>query len=181
MHGSAMPLALGDGFGGTVSPLLVVLGAGFLALALAYALVQRRRSPHGTAPRRRADGTTAVAEPPAIEVWADDAAPKVLVVNKSSRPVHDVRAFVTLGRRRTDCIGWIRTLPPTGEKAAKVALTADGRESWIKWRMKDRNGGQAVAVEATFCDDSGQYWRRTPTGELHPLDGAEAALQLGSR
>lgn len=189
MHGTVAPLAVADVLGGPVSPLLVVVGVGLVALAVGYAALTRRRSSPSRVPQQRRPevagddlvGGEAVGQAAAVEVWADEGAPKVLVVNRSSRPVHDVRAFVAFGRRRADCVGWIRTLPPTGEEAARVALTADGRESWIKWRNKDRNHGRDVAVECTFCDDAGQYWRRTTDGELEPLDSAEAAVQVTGR
>lgn len=189
MHGTVAPLAVADVLGGSVSPLLVVVGVGLVALAVGYAALSRRRSSAPSrVPQQRPGAVAAgavddatVAQAAAVEVWADEGAPKVLVVNRSSRPVHDLRAFVAFGRRRADCVGWIRTLPPTGGEAARVALTADGRESWIKWRNKDRNHGRDVAVECTFCDDAGQYWRRTTDGELEPLDSAEAAVQVTGR
>lgn len=178
MHPLPWAHALEDPFGGSASPLLVMVGVGLVVLAVGYAALTRRRTGART---QRASGMVAPAQAASVEAWADDGAPKVLVVNKSSRPVHDVRAFVAFGRRRADCVGWIRTLPPTGEDAARVALTAEGRESWIRWRSKDRNHGRQVAVECTFCDDNGQYWRRTTDGELVPLESAEAAVQLPGR
>ncbi|MBE7323774.1 hypothetical protein IEQ44_03810 [Nocardioides sp. Y6] len=103
---------------------------------------------------------------PRVETWTEGEALQVLVANRSDRPVHDVQAFVTLGRR-ADCVGWIRTLPPTGDSAAQVALTADGRERWISWQH--RKGFGEVEVECTFRDDAGQYWRCGRDGALVPI------------
>ncbi|QCX26829.1 hypothetical protein [Nocardioides jishulii] len=106
---------------------------------------------------------------PAVEAWAEVDVPEVRVVNRSSRPVHDVQAYVALGRRRPKCVGWIRTLPPTGDEAAKVALTADGRESWQRWQGAQRSSGD-VAVEVVFRDDAGRQWRRDRRGALAAVD-----------
>lgn len=101
----------------------------------------------------------------AVEAWAGTDSPQVLVANRSSSPVHDVRAFVALGRaRRAVSVGWIRTLPPTGDDPARIALTADSRESWLRWRDKRSRDPLDVAVEVTFRDDAGRHWRRDRSG-----------------
>lgn len=107
---------------------------------------------------------------PKVEAWATTDVPRVWVANHSSRPVHEVRAFVALGRRRkAACVGWIRTLPPTGDDAAQVALTADSRERWLSWRDGRSDEGHGVAVEVTFRDHTGRLWRRDRSGALSAI------------
>ncbi|WP_229721462.1 hypothetical protein [Nocardioides daphniae] len=118
---------------------------------------------------RRVDA--AEAQVPEVEAWAQPEYPEVLVVNRSPVPVHDVRAFVALGRRRAKCVGWIRTLPPTGDKPSRVAINADSRERWIEWQGAERRGGRDVVVEVTFRDHTGQHWRRDRTGAFAAIDG----------
>ncbi|WP_110239238.1 hypothetical protein [Nocardioides gilvus] len=109
---------------------------------------------------------------PEVEAWAAAESPQVMVANHSSSPVHEVRAFVALGRRRRPtCVGWIRTLPPTGDEAARVALTADSRESWLRWRDGQARQPVDVAVEVTFRDNAGQHWRRDRSGALTAIEG----------
>lgn len=110
----------------------------------------------------------------AVGVRAGERSPKVLVTNHSDAPVHDVRAFVALGRRRPEMVGWLRTLPPTGDEPARIALTAEGRESWIRWQRDSRGGRQGVGVECTFRDDTDQFWRLDRTGDVHAIDADEA-------
>lgn len=145
------------------SLLVILLGIGLLGLVLAYALLARRAN-------RRAADRTPTSQAKAVDAWTDGIL-EVLVANRSSRPVHDVRAFVTFGRRRPRCVGWIKTLPPTGNEAAKVALTAEGRERWIVWQGRPRNRGRDVEVECTFRDDAGQQWRRRSSGDVVALRG----------
>lgn len=115
-----------------------------------------------------------------VQAWAVKDAPVCLVANESSRPVHDVRAFVALGRRRRSTfVGWVKTLEPTGAKPAKVALSADAREAWLRWLDQQAGAGTDVAVEFTFRDSDGQYWHRTRRGDLVPTDDSGAALHLG--
>lgn len=103
----------------------------------------------------------------AVEAWAEAETLEVMVANQSSSPVHEVRAYVALGRRRRPtCVGWIRTLPPTGDAAARVALTADSRERWLRWRDGRSRGARDVAVEVTFRDHEGRRWRRDSSGAL---------------
>lgn len=146
----------------------------FVALVVSLAAVVAAGAWFVLGPRAvstRSAGTGAV-EAPAVEAWTGSDAPQVLVVNRSPHPVHEVRAYVALGRgRRPTCVGWIRTLPPTGEEAARVALTADSREEWWRWRNARSGGRLDVAVELTFCDHEGQHWRRDRSGVLTAIDG----------
>lgn len=115
---------------------------------------------------RRPSASTGSEGAPAVEAWAEAGTPEVLVANLSSSPVHEVRAYVALGRmRRPTCVGWIRTLPPTGE-AARVALTADSRESWLRWADRGTRDSRDVAVEVTFRDQAGRRWHRDRSGAL---------------
>lgn len=122
---------------------------------------------------KRGDSTrTGSDRAPEVEAWAEAESPEVMVANRSSSPVHEVRAFVALGRRRrSTCVGWIRTLPPTGDDAAKVALTADSRESWLRWRDGQSREPRDVAVEVTFRDQDGRHWRCDRSGALTSIDG----------
>lgn len=122
---------------------------------------------------QRPDTTQAAA----VQVWPGESSPKVLVVNRSAGPVYDVRAFVALGRRRPEMVGWVRTLPPTGDEPARIALTPQGRESWIKWQRDERNRRQRVAVECTFRDERRQYWRLDRDGELEAISADEVQEQ----
>lgn len=141
----------------------VVVSLFVLAALLGGLYVRRNRPLPGAG---AADGGLDV---PAVEAWAEADVPEVRVVNRSPHPVHDVQAYVALGRRRPKCVGWIRTLPPTGDEAAKVALTADGRESWQRWQGTQRSGD--VAVEVVFRDEAGRQWRRDRRGALAAVDG----------
>lgn len=150
------------------------------ALAAWLGLGSRRTSSRSTGSRSTSSRSTSssrvartgVDEAPEVEAWAAAEAPQVMVVNRSSSPVHDLRAFVALGRsRRPTCVGWIRTLPPTGDEAARVALTADSRESWFRWRDSQPRGGGKVSVEVTFRDEAGQHWRRDRSGTLKAIEG----------
>lgn len=149
---------------GAVEHWAAALGLGLFVTVVGYVFLSRHIL-HGRArDSESGSGEVGASTAPAVEAWPEEEALQVLVANRSNRPVHDVRAFVAMGRRRASCVGWIRTLPPTGDDAAQVALTADSRESWIAWQ--DRHGVQEVEVECTFRDDTGQYWRRGRKGDL---------------
>ena len=109
-----------------------------------------------------------------MRVWAGQSSPKVLVANSSPSAVHEVRAFVALGRRRPEMVGWVRELPPTSDEGARIALTAQGRESWIRWIRDGKGARQGVSVECTFRDARDQFWRLDRHGEVHPIDADEA-------
>lgn len=168
MHGTPSALLLGEALSG---PTLVAAAAlGVVALVTAYLALRRQRSQQSAPSRRTTARGGLNLTPDAVEAWSDQSSPRVLVVNRSERPIHDVQAYVALGRRRANCVGWIRTLPPTGEEAARVAITAESREHWIRWQRDERSKSKTVAVELTFRDDSGRRWRRDRTGSLAALD-----------
>lgn len=164
---------------GDSSAVVLAVVAAVLVLGL-VGLVAKRRRPGTSVPGRRTTSTPSQAD--TVHARVGDGAPRVLVVNGSGQPVHDVRAFVALGpRRRPTFAGWIRTLEPTGAEGARLALTADGREAWIKWLGDGHGDSSQVEVEFTFRDGAGQYWHRTRGGELVAIDEDDASLHLGRR
>ncbi|MBE7323773.1 hypothetical protein IEQ44_03805 [Nocardioides sp. Y6] len=139
----------------------------------------RSTSSRSTAPSQVSAGAGATADRDetqarAVRVWAGQSSPKVLVANSSPFAVHEVRAFVALGRRRPEMVGWVRELPPTSDEGARIALTAQGRESWIRWIRDSKGARQGVSVECTFRDARDQFWRLDRHGEVHPIDADEA-------
>lgn len=175
MHTSVQVLATGD-----ASAVLLAVVVAVVVLGLG-ALVATRRRPTGSGGQGRSTEPTA-SQADAVRARVGEGAPKVLLVNGSSRAVHDVRAFVALGaRRRPLFVGWIRTLAPTDAEGARLALTADGREAWIKWLGDGHGDHTQVEVEFTFRDDAGQYWHRARGGELSAIAEEDASLHLGRR
>ena len=170
--------------------LLLLVVAVLVVTVIALWLLSRERSSGPTRSSRasrpsRATGSRRATATPSqadqVQAWAARGRALCLLSNESSRPVHDVRAFVALGRRRATFVGWVKTLEPTGDQPAKLALTADAREFWNRWLARHGGADPEVAVEFTFRDCENQYWHRTRNGTLVATDREGAALHLRKR